>query len=79
MTFSWEETVDMVTAANLAGYMERSGKISLSDDEELALFIIKQLGFYADELNEFYERHPGDDGPLWHDWIEVKLMEEYGP
>lgn len=79
MTFSWEETIDMVTAANIAGYMERSGKIALSDDEELASFIIKQLGMFADATYEWEAKHPGDDSPLWHDWIEEKLKEEYGP
>lgn len=73
--YSYNDMIDIVTAANMAGYMEHTGVISLSDDEELYLFIQKELNRYADSVDSVMENCADYN---WHDWIDAALRKEYG-
>lgn len=75
-----EELLDIVSAANIAGHMEHAGTIELTDDEELMLFIEKQMPLYAEYSDDLMERYI-DDSRMWgnwYDWIEDALLREYG-
>ena len=74
-----EELMDIVSAANIAGHMEHAKKICLPDDEELMLFIEKQMPLYASAVNTALDENPDDTGLFnWYDWIEDALLREYG-
>ena len=71
--FYHDEMIDIVSAANISGHMESSGKIAISDDEELLNFITRNLDAYKDQHD-----NGGEDTGNWYDWIEAALLKEYG-
>ena len=78
--YSRDELIDIVSAANIAGYMQRSKTIELPDDECLLEFIEKQMPLYAEYSNNLMDRYL-DDSRMWgnwYDWITDALLREYG-
>lgn len=78
-TLCYEELLDIVSAANIAGYMEHAEKIYLPGDDELLDFIEQEMPRYASAVNTALDENPDDTGLFnWYDWIEDALLREYG-
>lgn len=78
-TLDRNELIDIVSAANIAGHMEKAGAISLPDDETLLLIIEQEMESYASAVSTALGEDPdADDCFNWHDWIADALIREYG-
>jgi hypothetical protein len=66
-TYSKDDLVSIVTGANIAGYMEQRGEITVNDDEELTEFLTSQYELYRSE-------HSDED---WFEFIKNALLQHY--
>lgn len=67
--YNEDDLTFIVSAANIAGYMESEGQITASDDEDLKDFIVRAYVKW---------QAMGDEQPPWYDYIPAALREEYG-
>ena len=64
-----EDLVDIVEAANTAGWLEAEGKIVLESDEDLTKFLVEHHKKWAENK---------DCGKCFAEYILEKLVEKYG-
>ena len=78
-TLHYEELLDIVSAANIAGHMEHAERIVLGDDEQLLELIEQEMPRYASAVETAIDENPNDAELFnWYDWIEAALLREYG-
>lgn len=68
-----EKLVNIVAAANIAGWLEANEVIQLPDDEALLDFILEEYDGYAREVSEALE-DTGKGIPAWYVWIRDTLV-----
>ena len=71
LTYS-DELVELVAAANLAGYMEAAGRITVPSDEHLTEFLLRKHGDFAKLSRET------DDCTNFYAYMGAALSLEYG-
>lgn len=63
-----DELTYMLTAANIAGYMEANEKICINDDQELTDTIIRMYSAWSNN----------SDGEGWGYRVEMELLKRFG-
>ena len=74
MVLNNTELTMIVTGANMAGYMEQNSRIAIDDDDKLTDLLVDALNKYE----QWQEKNDWWDMPSWNDYIEARLLEEYG-
>ena len=71
--FTRDDITLIVSAANIAGYMESKEESIIVDfDDELTSFIVDQLDCYKSSAVSALSRES------WYIWIEKALLKKYG-
>lgn len=70
--FTKDDITLIVSAANIAGYMESKEEIVVDFDDELASFIVEQLDCYKSSAVTALSQEP------WCVWINKALLKKYG-
>lgn len=71
--FTRDDITLIVSAANIAGYMESKEEAIVVDfDDELTSFIVDQLDCYKSSAASALSHDP------WYVWIERALLKKYG-
>ena len=68
---SVEDLTRMLSAANVAGYMEEKEKIVIHDDQEMASAILDAYSFWLN--SDVHAAHPN-----WLDYVSEEFVNRFG-